>query len=135
MPAPAVERRRRGRDHPRDVPARVDDRIPFAARERVEIAVAVARDPLHLPGEEVGVRAAAVEDRDSVALPEGGLDQVAAEEPRTSEDEQPHLGRALHHAFAIPSSAPGSTETASVSAAIHSPCSANALVTSPSRSG
>jgi hypothetical protein len=33
-----------------------------------------------------------VKDRHGVALAEGGLDQMAAEELGASQDEQPHLG-------------------------------------------
>ena len=108
------------------------NRIPLAACKRLEAAVAVARDPLHAAGEEVGIRAAAVEDRDRIAGLQGRLDQVPAEELRAAEDEEPHR---LGYAFAIARSAPGSTDTASVSAAIQSRCSVNARVTSPSRSG
>ena len=71
------------------VAARVDDAVPRPAGERVQAAVAVADEVLRL-GEELGVRAAAREDRHLVAARERGRHRVPAEECRSAEDEQPH---------------------------------------------
>src|SRR4029077_4606101 len=65
----------------RHVAARVDDAVPGSARERTEVAVAIAGEVLDLR-EELRVRLPAREDRDVVPGGEGGVDGMAAEELR-----------------------------------------------------
>jgi hypothetical protein len=79
----------RGADDAGQVARRVDDRVPRAAFERAQVAVAIAAQLLGLR-EQLGVRLAAVEERDLVALLERVLDDGTAEELRPAEDEQPH---------------------------------------------
>ena len=62
-------------------------------RERREIAVAVADDPLDL-GVQLGVRRAAVEERQLVAALERGVGDRATEEPRAAEEEELHASAA-----------------------------------------
>ena len=72
-----------------DITARVDDRVEVPVCECAEVAVAVA-DQLFDAGEQLGSCLAAVEERDLMAALEGGLDHMAAEELRSSEDEHAH---------------------------------------------
>src|SRR5205807_6968242 len=100
---------------PRHEAARVEDAVPRAALERLEVAVAVAAEVLGL-GEEVRVRLPAREERDVVARREGGVDRVTAEELRPAEDEQPHAPyRAIAREIAStpkPSAATGTRSSA-----------------------
>ena len=69
-----------------DVAAVVDHGVPGAAAQRVELVVTVADQRLHA-GEELGVGAAAVEERDVVPPVHGVAHHVGADEPGASQDE------------------------------------------------
>ena len=75
-------------DYARDEAGRIYDRVPFAILERRQVAVAVAAKLLDLR-KELGVRLAAVEERQLVAAGERGLGDGAPEELRTAEQQQP----------------------------------------------
>src|SRR5262249_19781057 len=68
---------------------RVEDGVPRPPAQRLEVAVAIALQLLHL-GEELRVRPAAVERRHLVLARERRLDQRAPDEPRPTEQQQPH---------------------------------------------
>ena len=72
-----------------EVAARVDHRVPVAPGERRQIAGAIADDPLDLRIQ-LGVRRAAVEERELVAALERGVGDRTAEEPRPAEQEELH---------------------------------------------
>ena len=74
----------------REVARGVDDRVPGAPLERLEVAVAVALQLLEL-GEEAGVRLAPVEERDRPAARLRGVDDLGPEEAGASEDEEGFL--------------------------------------------
>ena len=93
--ADVAERADRLLHDPRHVAARVDDRVEVAALERGEVAVAVAAQPLHV-GEEVGLRLAAVEQRDVVPARERDVDDVPAQELGAAEDEDLHNVEPMH---------------------------------------
>jgi hypothetical protein len=82
---------------PRHEAARVDDGVPAAAAQRVQVPVPVAAQLLDLR-EELGVRHTPVEERHLVSAGERRLDDGAAEELRPAEDEE------LHSASSSPSS-------------------------------
>ena len=74
----------------RDARGGVDDRVPFAGAERLQLAgVAVAVQGLDLR-EERRIRPAAVEERDLVAARLRRLDQMPAEEERPAQDQHSH---------------------------------------------
>ena len=73
----------------RHVAARVDDRVERASLERGQVAVAVAAQLLDVR-EQLGPRLAAVEERHVVAAFERRVDDVAAEELRSAENEDAH---------------------------------------------
>ena len=73
----------------REVAARVDDRVPLPAGERVEALLAVTRDAFDV-GVEIGVGRPAVEERQLVHPRERRVDDGAAEEPRAAEQKEPH---------------------------------------------
>ena len=69
----------------------VDDRVPFLALQAVQRArVAVAPDLLEV-GEQLGVRASAVEESDFPPGCQGRSDDWGAEEARSTEDQEPAL--------------------------------------------
>jgi len=72
-------------DDARVVAARVDDRVPGSAAQGVEAAVAVTDQRLGL-GEEIRVRAPAVEQRYVMPSRQRLLDDGAPEELRPAED-------------------------------------------------
>ena len=71
----------------RQVPRDVDHGVPAAAPQRVELAVTVAEQPLDA-GEQLGIRPAAVEERDLVPALERRLDGRATEELGPAEDQK-----------------------------------------------
>jgi len=73
-------------DQSRHEPRRIDDRIPAAAGQRLEVTVAVAAERLHVRVE-AGVRLAAIEQRDGVTARECGVDDMRTEEPDATEYE------------------------------------------------
>jgi hypothetical protein len=76
-------------DDARDERGDVDHGVPVGASKSLEGLSAVAADLLRL-GEELRVRAAAVEQRQLVSALERVFDQNAAEEARAAEDQQLH---------------------------------------------
>ncbi len=93
--ADVAERVERLADDARDVTARVDDRVEARGPRRVEVAVAVAAQLLD-GREELGPRLAAVEERHVVAAFERRVDDVAAEELGSAEDEDAHTPHPMH---------------------------------------
>ncbi|MBA3242662.1 MAG: hypothetical protein H0T60_15660, partial [Acidobacteria bacterium] len=71
---------------PRHVAARIYDRVPAAATQGIEIAVAVAAQLLDLR-EEFGVVPATIEERYHVAASERRFDKVATEKHRPAENQ------------------------------------------------
>ena len=80
----------RGAHDARHVARGVEGGFPRPTLEGREIAVPVALEPLNLR-KQIRVRSTAVEKRHLVPSLERGLDEVAADEQRAAEDEQPHL--------------------------------------------
>ena len=72
-----------------EVAARVDDGIPRTALESGEVVLAVAVEFFGL-GEKLGIRLAAVEERDLVTSAEGGLNGRTTEELRAAQNEELH---------------------------------------------
>ena len=75
------QQRRRVFDVARDVARVVDDDVPLAGGERLEVAVAIAVQLLEV-GEAAGVGLAAIEERQRVAVRARGGDERGAEEGR-----------------------------------------------------
>ena len=73
----------------RHVSGRVDHGVPGASRKRTQVVGAVAAELLGV-GEELGVRRAAIEERQLVPAPERRLDHRTPDELGSAEDEQPH---------------------------------------------
>jgi hypothetical protein len=85
-----VAKRIQRRSHdPRNVAARVDDRVESATLERGEVAVAVAAELLDAR-EEFGSCLAAVEQRHLVAVFERRIDDVSAEKLGAPQDKNTH---------------------------------------------
>ncbi len=99
--ADLTERVKRLGDEARHAAARIDDGVEVAARERAEVAVAVATELLDLR-EQLGSRLPAVEERDLVAAREGGVDDVAAEELSPAENEDAHYAHPMFVRHAEP---------------------------------
>jgi hypothetical protein len=76
------------RDDARDLAAGVDDRVPPAPAQCIELPVAIAAQLLDV-GVEPRVRLAPGEQRQLVAARERGIDDRAAEKLRPAEDQKP----------------------------------------------
>jgi hypothetical protein len=74
-------------DDSREVTGDVDDCVPAAPLQRLEVAVAIAAQLLDLR-EELRIRLSAVEQRQLVIAREGAFDDRAAEELRAAEDQK-----------------------------------------------
>ena len=94
MPDVVAEQLRARTDHAGEISRGVDDRLPLAAAEPVDPAVAVADDSLELRIE-VGGRRAPVEERELVPTLERRVDHGAPEELRAAEQEEPHRSSAM----------------------------------------
>jgi hypothetical protein len=73
----------------RQVAAGVDGGIPAPPAQRRQIAAAIAAQPFQV-GKQLGMGAAAVEERDLVAARPRRLDQVAPEVERAAQDQESH---------------------------------------------
>ncbi len=91
---PRARERLRGRtDHARQVAARVDDGIPVSTLQHAKVAGPIADQPLDLRVQ-LGIRPAAVEERQLVAAGEGGFRDGTAQEQWPTEEEKFHASAA-----------------------------------------
>ena len=84
-----MQRLRRQPDDAREISAGIDDRVPVAGREQIQLCFAVAADLVHVR-EQVRIRLPAIEEGQVVPARTRGIHQVPSEEARAADDQYFH---------------------------------------------